>query len=75
MKRREADGGARIELTENPDVARETHEFRRKGSFTVGFALETEDLLERSREKLEEKEFDLIVANDVGSSSTDRPHR
>jgi phosphopantothenoylcysteine decarboxylase/phosphopantothenate--cysteine ligase len=33
--------------------------------FLVGFAAETADLLENARKKLEEKNLDLIVANDV----------
>jgi phosphopantothenoylcysteine decarboxylase/phosphopantothenate--cysteine ligase len=32
----------------------------------VGFAAETERVLEHAREKLERKRLDLIVANDVG---------
>jgi phosphopantothenoylcysteine decarboxylase/phosphopantothenate--cysteine ligase len=39
----------------------------RKGTrLLVGFAAETEDLVERARAKLEDKRLDLIVANEVG---------
>ena len=38
---------------------------RKPGSVTVGFALETSDLLANAKKKLEEKEFDFIVANDA----------
>jgi len=38
----------------------------RPGALKVGFAAETEDLLERAREKLRAKRLDLIVANPVG---------
>jgi phosphopantothenoylcysteine decarboxylase/phosphopantothenate--cysteine ligase len=38
----------------------------RSGALKVGFAAETEDLLERAREKLRAKRLDLIVANPVG---------
>ena len=53
-----------LALERNPDILREAG--RRKGSRTlVGFAAETEDLVQNARRKLEEKNLDLIVANDV----------
>jgi phosphopantothenoylcysteine decarboxylase/phosphopantothenate--cysteine ligase len=36
----------------------------RKGRVLVGFALETEDLINNAKKKLKEKDLDLIVAND-----------
>ena len=62
----EADGGWMVSLVENPDVAVDTRDARREGSVTVGFALETEDLVDRAREKMERKAFDFIVANPAG---------
>lgn len=56
-------------LTANPDVAAGTRELRRSGSVTVGFALESSDLLENGRGKLEAKGFDLLVANEVGDGT------
>ena len=50
-----------LELQRTPDILREA-----QGSFIrVGFAAESERLLENARGKLEEKALDLIVANDV----------
>jgi phosphopantothenoylcysteine decarboxylase / phosphopantothenate---cysteine ligase len=66
MKRDETGSGPTVPLIENPDIARETREIRQKGSASVGFALETEELRERARAKLSDKGFDLIVANDAG---------
>ena len=54
-----------VSLSPNPDIALETREHRKAGSVTVGFALETTDLLENARKKLAKKDFDLLVANDV----------
>lgn len=54
-----------VRLAPNPDVAGETRALRKAGSITVGFALETTDLLENARKKLEKKGFDFVVANDV----------
>ena len=54
-----------LELTANPDIARETRALRRPESVAVGFALETSDLMAGARAKLESKGFDLLVANDA----------
>lgn len=53
-----------IELQRNPDILAELGQ--KKGSrILVGFAAETEELLKHAREKLEQKNLDMIVANDV----------
>jgi phosphopantothenoylcysteine decarboxylase/phosphopantothenate--cysteine ligase len=50
-----------IELDKTPDILQETN-----GSFIkVGFAAESEDLLENARDKVVRKSLDLIVANDI----------
>ncbi len=62
--RKEAEGESlSVEFVRNPDVALETRHLRSPGSVAVGFALETEDLLQGAKAKLEAKGFDLIVAN------------
>jgi phosphopantothenoylcysteine decarboxylase/phosphopantothenate--cysteine ligase len=64
--KREATGAElAVTLEENPDIARSTAAARRPGSVTVGFALETSDLLANATKKLEGKGFDLVVANDA----------
>jgi phosphopantothenoylcysteine decarboxylase/phosphopantothenate--cysteine ligase len=53
-----------LELERNPDILTEAG--KRKGQrILVGFAAETENLLQNARGKLKEKNLDLIVANDV----------
>jgi phosphopantothenoylcysteine decarboxylase/phosphopantothenate--cysteine ligase len=53
-----------LELERNPDIAAELG--RQKGDhLLIGFATETEDLITNAQRKLIEKNFDLIVANDV----------
>jgi phosphopantothenoylcysteine decarboxylase/phosphopantothenate--cysteine ligase len=64
--KREAVGDAYdVTLAPNPDIAGDTKDRRKAGSVTVGFALETNDVLENARKKLEKKGFDFLVANDV----------
>ncbi|MFT3700387.1 MAG: bifunctional phosphopantothenoylcysteine decarboxylase/phosphopantothenate--cysteine ligase CoaBC [Kofleriaceae bacterium] len=56
-----------IELTANPDLLAGLGASR-KGSkpLLVGFAAETNDIVENAKKKLASKKVDLIVANDVG---------
>ena len=62
-KKGEAETAA-IALQRNPDILAELG--RQKGSrILVGFAAETEELLQHAREKLQNKNLDMIVANDV----------
>ena len=61
--KKEAAAGLTLELIRTPDILAEV-----KGSFIrVGFAAETEDHVENARQKLEKKQLDIIVANDVTS--------
>jgi phosphopantothenoylcysteine decarboxylase/phosphopantothenate--cysteine ligase len=55
---------ATVELQRNPDILAELG--KQKGSrILIGFAAETEQLLTHAREKLQDKNLDMIVANDV----------
>ena len=54
-----------LKLEETPDVAKAVGERKRPGQTLVGFAAETDHLLEHAKEKLAKKHLDLIVANDV----------
>ena len=55
--------GLTLELIKTPDILAEV-----KGDFLrVGFAAETEDVVENAKKKLESKQLDIIVANDVTS--------
>jgi phosphopantothenoylcysteine decarboxylase/phosphopantothenate--cysteine ligase len=54
-----------VELVPNPDILAGLGASRgaRRLPVLVGFAVETEDLAENARRKLEEKRVDLVVAN------------
>lgn len=52
-------------LQKNPDILAEVAALP-LAPFTVGFAAETENLLENARIKLENKKLDMIAANQVG---------
>jgi len=53
-----------IELVKNPDIIA-TIAARTDKPFTVGFAAETQDVVAYAKGKLERKNLDMIVANDV----------
>lgn len=52
-----------VELDQTPDILKSTRDARRPGMIAVGFALETDDLLDNAKGKLAAKGLDLIVAN------------
>jgi len=53
-----------LHLKKNPDILAELGKIKGE-RFLVGFAAETDDLLQNARKKLQAKNLDLIVANDV----------
>ena len=53
-----------LELVPNPDILKGLGKAK-GGRLLVGFAAETEDLVGNARKKLEAKNLDLVVANDV----------
>jgi phosphopantothenoylcysteine decarboxylase/phosphopantothenate--cysteine ligase len=54
-----------LKLVRTDDILLEIGRQKRPGQTVVGFAAETEDLEERARRKLETKNLDMVVANDV----------
>ena len=59
-----------IELMQNPDIASEIGRLKRKNQILVGFAAETDDIESNARLKLERKNLDYILANDVLSANS-----
>ncbi len=66
QKLKKGEGPLRIELTRTVDILGELGG-RAGGCLLVGFAAETERVLEHATRKLREKQLDLIVANDVSA--------
>ncbi|MBQ2028098.1 MAG: bifunctional phosphopantothenoylcysteine decarboxylase/phosphopantothenate--cysteine ligase CoaBC [Clostridia bacterium] len=57
--------GLTLKLVPTPDVARAVGELKQKDQTLVGFAAETENLADNAQKKLDSKNLDMIVANDV----------
>ena len=64
QKIKKQDGGWQLELVRNPDILQELGD-RKTHQVLVGFAAETERVLEYAADKLKKKHLDFIVANDV----------
>jgi len=71
QKVKKQDGDLSIALTRTHDIlAWLGAEKKKKGQILVGFSMETENLIENSREKLAKKHADLICANSISSNQT-----
>ncbi len=65
-----ASGTPSLKLVENPDIlAHVANHSTTRPELVVGFAAETNDLLDHARAKLLRKGCDLVVANDVGEGT------
>ncbi|MDD6040532.1 MAG: bifunctional phosphopantothenoylcysteine decarboxylase/phosphopantothenate--cysteine ligase CoaBC [Clostridia bacterium] len=54
-----------LTLVENPDVAKAVGQRKQPGQVLVGFAAETQNVMNNAQDKLQKKNLDLMVANDV----------
>ncbi len=66
-KLHKADGAPEIRLVPTVDILAELARRRRPGQVLIGFAAETDSLPERAVAKLEAKDVDLMVGNDVAA--------
>lgn len=64
-KMKKSGDGLSIELERTQDVLAYLGEHKKKGQFLCGFSMETEHMLENSKKKLEKKNLDMIVANNL----------
>lgn len=64
-KMKKKDGDMSIELERTTDILQYVGEHRTKEQVICGFSMETQNMLENSRKKLEKKKLDMIVANNL----------
>jgi len=68
--KKDTDAAPKLALTENPDIlATVAHETKRRPRLVIGFAAETDHLIEHAKAKLARKGCDWILANDVSAES------
>lgn len=64
-KIKKSDTDLSIPLARTKDILGWLGEHKKPGQFLCGFSMETRDMLENSRKKLQKKHLDLIAANNV----------
>jgi phosphopantothenoylcysteine decarboxylase/phosphopantothenate--cysteine ligase len=64
-KIKKKEGEMSIPLNRTTDIIKYLGEHKKEGQFICGFSMETKDMLKNSKDKLEKKKMDLIVANNV----------
>lgn len=65
QKIKKTESSLTLELERTPDILNAVADARHEGLLVIGFAAETENVLTNAREKLQKKNLDAIVANDV----------
>lgn len=65
IKKQDQGDELKIYLKETPDILKTMGSLKNERQVVVGFAAETNDLLENAAKKLQKKNADMIVANDV----------
>jgi phosphopantothenoylcysteine decarboxylase/phosphopantothenate--cysteine ligase len=65
QKIKKSDESITLTLERTPDVLSNVAAASTNGMLVVGFAAETENLIDNAREKLRKKKLDAIIANDV----------
>ena len=65
QKMKKTEDSLTLTLERTPDVLSNVAASRRNGLLVIGFAAETENMIDNARAKLRNKKLDAIVANDV----------
>lgn len=64
-KIKKSEDSLEIKLEKTKDILKYLGEHRKDGQYICGFSMETEHMIENSRKKLEKKNIDMIVANNL----------
>lgn len=56
-----------IDLIKNPDILKEISLIKQENQTLIGFAAETENLINNAKKKIKSKNLDYIIANDVSN--------
>ncbi|MHB2266702.1 bifunctional phosphopantothenoylcysteine decarboxylase/phosphopantothenate--cysteine ligase CoaBC [Aliihoeflea sp. PC F10.4] len=68
IKKVAGEGAPILKMAENPDILATIGRHAQRPRLVIGFAAETQSVLDHARAKLQKKGADLIVANDVSVS-------
>jgi phosphopantothenoylcysteine decarboxylase / phosphopantothenate---cysteine ligase len=62
-------GAPTLSMTENPDILKTVGHHAQRPKLVIGFAAETQNLIDNAKAKLARKGADMIVANDVSTET------
>ncbi|MGE4385568.1 MAG: phosphopantothenoylcysteine decarboxylase [Endomicrobiaceae bacterium] len=71
IKIKKKSGVLNLKMIQNPDIIKFVSDHK-TNQIIVGFALESDNLIEYAKKKLEEKNLDMIVANGVSAIGSDK---
>ena len=66
--KKQGNAALELKLVQNPDIIASVAALAQNRPFTVGFAAETQNVLQYAKDKLARKKLDLICANDVAKA-------
>lgn len=69
MKKKSEDDIPALDLKQNPDILKTLTHSDQRPALVVGFAAETENILDHAQAKLKRKGCDWIIANEVGADA------
>ncbi len=69
IKKQPGKGAPTLTMTENPDILATIGHHAKRPELVIGFAAETQNLIDNAKAKLARKGADMIVANDVSAGS------
>jgi phosphopantothenoylcysteine decarboxylase / phosphopantothenate---cysteine ligase len=69
IKKEPGKGAPTLAMTENPDILKTVGHHAQRPKLVIGFAAETQNLIDNAKAKLARKGADLIVANDVSTET------
>ena len=67
IKKQPGKGAPTLTMTENPDILATVGHHSNRPKLVIGFAAETQNLIDNAKAKLDRKGADMIIANDVSS--------
>lgn len=73
-KIKKQDLGSTLHLVKNPDIIAKLGKIKSRKQILVGFAAETDNVLENARVKLKKKNLDMLVLNDVSKPGAGFDH-
>jgi len=59
-----------LELVENPDILKLMSEEKKENQTVIGFCAESSDLIENAKKKIDTKNCDYIIANDISAKNS-----